>query len=249
YSVRCKIGDNLEPRDYLINAMVEGDTRNALGVARLVDVAVPEGARVGVVQSYDNTFMTVLEKLGIPHEALTIEDLSQTKLDTFSTIIVDIRAYLVRPDLAANNHALLDYVSRGGTMIVNYQKTEEWKPSFAPYPITLSRNRVTREDAPVKLLAPDHAVFTTPNAIAPEDWEGWIQERGLYFPSEWDAAYTPLIEVNDPGESNPPGSLLIAKHGEGNYVYNALVLYRQIRELHPGALRLFTNLIALGKPR
>ncbi|MCC6794648.1 MAG: PIG-L family deacetylase [Candidatus Hydrogenedentes bacterium] len=249
YSVRCKIGDNLEPRDYLINTMVEGDTRDAPGIARLVDVAVPEGVRVGVVQSYDNTFMTVLEKLGIPHEALTIEDFSQAKLDTFSTIIIDIRAYLVRPDLAANNQALLDYVSRGGTLIVNYQKTEEWKPQFAPYPITLSRNRVTREDAPVKLLVPDHAVFTTPNAIAPEDWEGWIQERGLYFPSEWDAAYTPLIEVNDPGESNSPGSLLIAKHGEGNYVYNALVLYRQIRELHPGALRLFTNLIALGKPR
>ncbi len=249
YSVRCKIGDNLEPRDYFINAMIEGESRNALGVARLVDVTIPEGARVGVVQSYDNTFMNVLEQLGIPHEALTIEDFSQAKLDTFTTIIIDIRAYLVRPDLAANNQALLDYVSRGGTLIVNYQKTEEWKPVYAPYPITLSRNRVTREDAPVKLLAPGHPIFTTPNTVQPEDWDGWIQERGLYFPSEWDAAYTSLIEVNDPGESNPPGSLLIAKHGEGNYVYNALVLYRQIRELHPGALRLFTNLIALGKPR
>ncbi|NUM54987.1 MAG: PIG-L family deacetylase [Candidatus Hydrogenedentes bacterium] len=249
YSVRCKIGDNLEPRDYLVNVMVEGDTRNSFGVARLVDVAVPEGARVGVVQSYDDTFMSVLEKLGVPHEALTIEDFSQGKLDTFSAIIIDIRAYLVRPDLAANNAALLDYVSRGGTLMVNYQKTEEWKPYFAPYPITLSRNRVTREDAPVALLVPDHPVFTTPNPIQPEDWDGWIQERGLYFPSEWDEAYTPLIECNDPGESNPPGSLLVAKNGEGNYVYTALVLYRQIRELHPGALRLFSNLLALGTSR
>ena len=203
---------------------------------------------MGVVQSYDNTFMTVLEKLNIPHEALTIEDFSQAKLDTFSAIIIDIRAYLVRPDLAANNAALLDYAARGGTLLVMYQKTEEWKPEFAPYPITVSRNRVTREDAPVKLLVPGHPVFTTPNAIRPEDWDGWIQERGLYFPSEWDAAFTPLIECNDPDESNPPGSLLIAKHGEGTYVYTALVLYRQIRELHPGALRLFVNMIALGKP-
>jgi hypothetical protein len=113
----------------------------------------------------------------------------------------------------------------------------------------VSRNRVTREDAAVKLLVPEHPVFATPNAIRPEDWDGWIQERGLYFPSEWDAAYTPLIDCNDPSESNPPGSLLVAKHGEGTYVYNALVLYRQIRELHPGALRLFANMIALGKPR
>lgn len=249
YSVHAKIGGNLEPRDYLINAVVEGDVRPSLGVARLVDVEIPEDANIGVVQSYDNTFMNVLEKLGIPHEALTVEDFTQSKLDSFSAIIIDIRAYLVRPDLAANNAALLDYIARGGTLIVNYQKTEEWKPEYAPFPIKLSRNRVTREDASVKLLIPDHSVFTTPNAIRPEDWDGWFQERGLYFPVEWDVAYMPLIECNDPGESNPPGALLIAKHGEGNYAYTALVLYRQIRELHPGALRLFANLLALGKPR
>jgi LmbE family N-acetylglucosaminyl deacetylase len=249
YSVHAKIGDNLEPRDYDINAVVEGDVRPSFGVARLVDLALPEGARIGVVQSYDNTFIKVLEKMGVPHEALTVEDFTQPKLDTFSAIIVDIRAYLVRPDLAANNQSLLDYVARGGTAIVNYQKTEEWKPEFAPYPIKLSRNRVTREDAPITQLIPNHPVFTTPNALVPEDWSGWIQERGLYFPGEWDAAYTPLIDVNDPGESNLPGALLIAKHGEGSYVYNALVLYRQIRELHPGALKLFSNLLALGRPK
>lgn len=249
YSVHARIGNNLEPRDYLINAVVEGDVRPSFGAARLVDVAVPERARVGVVQSYDNTFMNVLEKLGIPHEALAREDFTPAKLDSFSVLIVDIRAYLVRPDLAANNQALLDYVARGGTVIVNYQKTEEWKPEFAPYPITLSRNRVTREDAPVTLLVPNHPIFTTPNAITPDDWTGWIQERGLYFPGAWDTAYTTLIECNDPGESIPAGSLLVAKHGEGNYVYTALVLYRQLRELHPGALRLFANMLALGRPR
>lgn len=249
YSVHAKIGGNLEPRDYLINAVVEGDVRPSFGVARLADVALPERVRVGVIQSYDNTFMNVLEKLGVPHEALTIEDFTPAKLDSFSVIIVDIRAYLVRPDLAANNQSLLDYVARGGTMMVNYQKTEEWKPEFAPYPITLSRNRVTREDAPVTLLVPNHPIFTTPNAITPDDWTGWIQERGLYFPSAWDTAYTPLIACNDPGESIPAGSLLVAKHGEGTYVYTALVLYRQLRELHPGALRLFANMLALGRPR
>jgi len=244
-SVRATIGDNLEPRDYLVNAVIDGDVRPSFGVARLVDLAIPESKRVGVVQSYDNTFVNVLEKMGVPHEVLTMEDFSAAKLDTFTSIIIDIRAYLVREDLAANNLAMLDYVSRGGTLLVMYQKTEEWKPELAPYPITLSRNRVTREDAPVTLLAPEHTFFTTPNALTTDDWNGWIQERGLYFPGEWDVRYTSLIECVDPGETIPPGALLITQHGEGHYVYTSLSLYRQLRELHPGALRLFANMLAL----
>ena len=166
-------------------------------------------------------------------------------MDEFSTIIVDIRAYLVRKDLIANNQAVLDYVNRGGTVLVMYQKTFEWKEEFAPYPLTLSRNRVTREDAPITLLEPMHALFTMPNVMSAGDWDGWRQERGLYFPSKWDEAYTPLIDVQDPGETNPPGSLLVAEYGEGVYVYTALGWYRQLRELHPGTVRMFANMLAL----
>ncbi|MCC6696826.1 MAG: PIG-L family deacetylase [Candidatus Hydrogenedentes bacterium] len=247
--VTSVVGENLEPRDYLLNAMIEGETEPHFATARLVDLKVPEGITVGVIQSYDDTFMNTLEKMHVAHQALTLEDFTPARLDAFSTIIVDIRAYLVRPDLVANNQALLEFAKRGGCLLVMYQKTGEWKPEFAPYPIQLSRNRVTREDAAVTVLAPEHPVFTQPNLIGEADWGGWIQERGLYFPGEWDAQYTPLIACADPGEDIPPGSLLHAKTGEGDYVYLALGLYRQLRELHPGALRLFANLLALGEPR
>ncbi|MBX7258232.1 MAG: PIG-L family deacetylase [Candidatus Hydrogenedentes bacterium] len=243
-SVAAKVGDDLQPRDYLINAVVEGDETPHMTAARLVDIAVPENINVGVIQSYDDTFVKTLERLHVPHAALGIGDLTPARLDRFSTIIVDIRAYLVRKDLVANNKALLDYVERGGNLIVMYQKTEEWRPEFAPYPIQLSRNRVTREDAPITLLTPEHPLFTTPNAITDEDWGGWIQERGLYFPDKWDANYTPLIACSDPGEQIPPGSLLFTRFGKGTYTYTALVWYRQLRELHPGALRIFANMLA-----
>lgn len=242
------VGDNLEPRDYLLNVMVEGEREPHFGVARIVDVHVPEGLNVGVVQSYDDTFMNALDRLGVSHKALTIEDFSPDRLDAFTSVIVDIRAYLVRPDLEANNQALLEYAQRGGSVLVMYQKTQEWKPEYAPYPIRVSHNRVTVEDSPVTLLAPEHPLFTTPNTISDEDWSGWIQERGLYFPDQWDENYAPLVACVDPGEDIPPGSLLYAPVGEGDYLYCALGLYRQIRELHPGALRLFVNMLALGTP-
>jgi LmbE family N-acetylglucosaminyl deacetylase len=246
--VTAVVGENLEPRDYILNGMVEGEREPHFGLARMVDVQIPEGLNVGVVQSYDDTFMKALDRLGIPHVALSIKDFSPARLDTFTTIIVDIRAYLVRPDLVANNQALLDYANRGGSVLVMYQKTQEWKPEYAPYPIQVSRNRVTVEETPVTLLAPDHPLLTTPNTIADEDWSGWIQERGLYFPDHWAEQYTPLVACSDPGEDIPPGSLLYANVGDGDYLYCALGLYRQIRELHPGALRLFANMLALGTP-
>ena len=231
----------LQPRDYLLTALAGDHAVHA--PVRLVDLAVPESVRVGVVQSYDDTYVTTLRKMGVPHETLTEKDFNPIALDTYTTIIVDIRAYMVRPDLVANNKALLDYVNRGGTLIVNYQKTFEWKPEYAPYPIHLSRNRVTDENASVTLLVPGHPLFHAPNEIVDRDWEGWIQERGLYFPDQWDEHYTPLLAMNDPGEDIPPGSLLVASYGDGHYIYTALGWYRQLRELHPGALRMFANML------
>lgn len=238
--------DRLAPRDYYLAVHVDATQQIAMTKVRYVDLEVPANIRVGVVQSYDDTFVNTLEKMRVPHEALAMADFAPARLDTFTSIVIDIRAYLVRPDLVANNQALLEYVERGGTLLVMYQKTYEWKPEYAPYPIYVSHNRVTREDAPVELLAPDHPLFTGPNKVEASDWNGWIQERGLYFPAEWDAAYTPLIATSDPGEDIPPGSYLIAQYGEGHYVYTALGWYRQLRELHPGALRMFANMLALG---
>lgn len=224
---------------------VEGARRQAEAALHVVDLALPQEARVGIVPSYDETLESVLAKLGVPTQRLDARDFLPETLDRFSTIFVDIRAYKDRPDLAAMNTALLDYAARGGTLIVHYHKTFEWREDFPPYPIRLSRNRVTQADAPVTLLEPEHPLFRAPNAIGAADWEGWIQERGLYFPDKWDPAYTPLLAMHDPGERIPPGSLLIAEHGAGRYVYTALVWYRQWRELHPGALRMLANMLAL----
>lgn len=244
--VTAGVHDNILPGDLHLNTMLEGKTQSHLAVARGIGLSVPGDVSVGVVQSYDDTFVESLRRLAVPHRTLEIKDLTPDRLDGFDVIIVDIRAYLVRPDLAANNRALLDYVARGGRLIVNYQKTYEWKPEYAPYPIELSRNRVTLEDAPISLLEPGHPFFNTPNAIQSHDWDGWAHERGLYFPAEWDERYTPLVACNDPGEEVPPGALLFAEHGEGDYVYTALSLYRQLRDLHPGALRLFANMLAVS---
>ncbi len=236
----------LEQGDVQVFAQVIGRKNSEEVTLRVADLVVPENINVGVIQSYDDTFARTLETLSVPYELIEPDDFLPERLDAFTSIIVDIRAYQYRPDLVANNVTVLDYVERGGTLLVMYQKTFDWNVGYAPYPISLSRNRVTREDAPMEILVPDHPLFTTPNRIAQGDWADWIQERGLYFPETWNEAYTPLIATTDPGEEIPPGSYLVAQHGKGNYVYTALGWYRQLRELHPGALRCFANMLALG---
>lgn len=244
--VTATLAQNTPTGDLHLIAMINGEPRAAHAVVRVVDLKIPENLRVGVIQTYDDVFMKTLQRMNIPHEALTLKDFTPERLNTFTTIIVDIRAYRMRPDLVANNQTVLDFVKRGGTLLVMYQKTFDWKENYAPYPIHVSRNRVTYEDAPVQILVPKCPLFTTPNTITPADWDGWIQERGLYFPDSWDKRYTPLVACSDPGENIPPGSCLLAKYGKGTYFYTALGWYRQLRELHPGALRTFANMLALG---
>lgn len=243
--IRAKVADNLKPGDYELTGKVAetGHTRTAL--ARQVDVQVPRDKFVGIVKSYDDTLQITLDRLGVAYDTIEIDEFTAESLDRFSTVIVDIRAYLDRPDLVANNQTLLDYCKRGGTVIVNYHKTFEWEANYAPYPISIGRERVTVENAPIDVLVPDHPLFNVPNKIIGTDWDNWIQERGLYFPSRWDDAYTPLIGVADPGESPPPGSCLVAPYGDGTYMYTALVWYRQLRALNPGAIRIFANMLAL----
>ena len=234
-------------REVFVTAMLEGFDYVFHGQGQLLKATVPEGVKVGVIASYDTVVMNTLERLRVAHESIDKGEITPERLALFDVVIVDMRAYHVRDDLVANNQVLLDYIKQGGTGIVMYQKTFEWKPEYAPYPIHVSRNRVTVESAPVEVLKPEHPLFTTPNTIVPEDWLSWVQERGLYFPDAWDEQYTPLIQTNDPGEDIPPGSCLIAEYGEGTYLYTALVWYRQLREAHPGALRVFANMLALGK--
>jgi hypothetical protein len=141
------------------------------------------------------------------------------------------------------------YVERGGTVIVQYQtvnRLESLSGPIGPAPFTISRGRVTDQTAAVELLAPEHPALTTPHRIVAEDFDGWVQERGLYFAEEWDDAYTPLLRMADPGEEPADGSLLVASHGEGHFVYAGISFFRQLPAGTAGAYRLFENLIALG---
>lgn len=236
------------PRDFsgsaTIGAVVVGGEHKTSTNVVGAQVALPKKAKVGLIRSYDDTLEATLRKLGVAHGLITPEDFSAEALAQYTTIIVDMRAYAYRPDLVANNQALFDFARNGGTVIVLYQKTFDWKPAYAPFKLEVANNRVTREDAAMTLLHPEHPLFNKPNKINPADWDGWIQERGLYFAGTWGPEFTPLLACNDPGEDLPPGALLSADLGKGKYVYCALALYRQLRELNPGALRLFANLIA-----
>ncbi len=143
----------------------------------------------------------------------------------------------------------MDWVRQGGLLIVQYHKYPFIEGGFAPFPLTISRphGRVTDEASPVRLLALEHPVFRRPNRIAEADWQGWVQERGLYFADTWDEAYQPLLAVHDPGRPEELGSLLVADVGAGKYVYTGLSFFRELPAGVPGAFRLFANLLALGE--
>lgn len=236
-----------------------GHSFSATVPGRVVDVSIPPDLAVGVIQSYDDAMVRALRELGASYVLLDSTALAEGRFQGLTTIIVDIRAYLVRPDLRTYNDRLLDWVEGGGHLIVNYQKTFEWNPDaadpfvsgrtnpsgLAPFPILLGRERVTREEAPIEILQPDHPLFNAPNVIRPADWEGWVQERGLYFPIEYDDQYQELLATNDPGEEPLRGGILLARHGQGTYLYTPLVWYRQLKQHHPGAYRMFANLLSL----
>lgn len=213
-----------------------------------VPVAVAPGLRVGFVRSFEYTLPKALERLGVVHRELSMDDVRDADLSRFDTIVIDNRAYVKFPELARSNARLLDFVRNGGTLIVSYHRREEYPAGLAPFPFTIGNGRVTDERAPVTVLEPTHPVFTTPNRIDARDFEGWVQERGLYFPSEWAPEYIALLETHDPGEKDLRGGLLVAPFGKGHFVYTSLVWYRQLRGSVPGGYRIFANLISLGKP-
>ena len=147
---------------------------------------------------------------------------------------------------------LFDYVKEGGNLIIQYNTAGRWAAAYediAPYPLKLSRDRVTDENSTVEILAKDHALVNFPNLIASKDFEGWVQERGLYFPSEWDPAFTPILSMQDEGEDPKNGSLVVAPYGKGNYIYTGLSFFRELPAGVPGAYKLFANMLSLGKEK
>ena len=216
--------------------------------AVLPDVAVAPDLRVGFVRSYDGTMGDALAVMGAE-----VADLDSTALATgdfgdLDTVVIDIRATLERPDLTEHFPRLLDWVERGGHLVVGYHKSFEWNADadrYAPFPLRLGRDRVVDETAPVTVLQPESPLFTLPHPLTAADWDGWVQERGLYFPDEPDDRYQRLVSVGDPGEAPLTTGLLLAQVGRGTYVYSPLVWYRQLAALNPGAWRAFANLVSL----
>ena len=178
------------------------------------------------------------------------DEVTPENLAKMDAVVLGIRALNTNERIQFFMPDLLDYVKKGGTMIVQYNtnsRMEIDKDKFSPYPLTLSRDRVTDEDSEVKILKPNHVALSAPNKITTKDFEGWVQERGLYFPNQWDSKFEALIAINDPGEEMSEGSLLVAKYGEGNYVYTGLSFFRELPEGVPGAYKLFANLVSLSK--
>jgi hypothetical protein len=188
-----------------------------------------------------------LRQLGVDAELLTPQRVLAGDFTGFDAIVVGVRAYEVRGDLVAANARLLDFARGGGTVIVQYQQYQFPRGGYAPFPVEINNphDRVTDEEAPVAMLEPESPVLARPNRIGPADWEGWVQERGLYFLRSWDERFVPVLAMNDPGEPPLQGSLVVAQLGEGAYVYTALAFFRQFPAGVPGAYRLLMNLIAL----
>ncbi|HEX8712264.1 MAG TPA: PIG-L family deacetylase [Terracidiphilus sp.] len=219
--------------------------RPAVLKTRKVDVKVAPALRVGYVMGTGDTVPEALTELGVTPHLLTAADLASGDLSAWNTIVIGIRAYSVRPELAAAEARLEQFVRDGGTLVVQYQSN-----TFpAPVPIAMNGRlaaRVVDETDPVKLLEPANSLLTWPNHITEADFGGWVEERGHGFPDSWASGYTALTETADPGQAPQRGGLLVTHVGKGSYIYVAYALYRQFPELVPGAYRILANLISAG---
>ena len=183
--------------------------------------------------------------MGVRVTPLSDEDVKRADLSRFDAIVAGIRAYNTRPRLRALESRLLDYASKGGRLIVQYNTSETGLgEGLGPYPFTISRDRVTDEVAPVTIARLDHPLVTRPNRIAARDFDGWIQERGIYFAGPVDSRYETVLACHDPGENNLAGGLIFARVGRGVFVYTGLVFFRELPAGVPGAYRLFANLVS-----
>jgi LmbE family N-acetylglucosaminyl deacetylase len=212
----------------------------------IVDVQIPHDLKVGYIMGAGDNIPTVLQQVGMDVTLIPPEKLATENLSSYGTIVLGIRAYDTQKDVVANNKKLLDFVSAGGTLIVQYNAGvgDFNNGHFTPYPAELSRARVSVEEASVDILAPSDGIFHYPNTITARDFDGWVQERGLYFMDKWDDHFKPLLSCHDPGEDAQKGGLLRAQYGKGTYIYTGYAFFRQLPAGVPGAVRLFVNLLS-----
>jgi LmbE family N-acetylglucosaminyl deacetylase len=217
----------------------------AEGRVRVAPIALPRVTRVGYVRGASDRVPEALAGIGVPLVPLTAEALLRGDLSRYDVIVIGSRAFETDSALRRGNDRLLEYARAGGRVVVQYQQYAYVEGGYAPFALTMAQphDRVTDETSPVRPLAPSHPVFRTPNRLEPADWDGWPQERGLYFASTWDLSWTPLLELADPGRDPVRGSLLVARVGQGSYIYTGLSFFRALPAGVPGAFRLFLNLL------
>lgn len=212
------------------------------------DVVFPDGRRIGYLRGAADAIPEALRAAGVAYRLVTPAELEGTVLDSLDVLVIGPRAYEVDAAVARANSQLLAFAKRGGTLVVQYQQYQYIAGRFAPFPLTIARphGRVTDETAPVRWLPGSEALAAGPNRLTAHDWKGWVQERGLYFAATWDSAWTPMVEMNDPGEAPLRGGILVARYGKGTVVYTGISFFRELPAAVPGAWRLFANLLALG---
>jgi LmbE family N-acetylglucosaminyl deacetylase len=233
-------------------------------VVRAFSIDVPQNLHVGYITAESEPIPDALRMLGIQVDMLDAQALAFGDLSKLDAIVVGVRAYELRSDLPGANQRLLDYTSKGGTLIVQYQRDFAWdRYHYAPFPAQISPTgpagreetirtprplpRITDENSPVKFMKSADPLLNHPNKITPSDFEGWVQERGLYFWTQFDRKYTPLLAMNDPGEPDLNGALVYAHYGKGTYIYTGIAFFRQLPEGVPGAYRLFVNLLSASR--
>jgi len=224
--------------------------RDAEASLKIVNVNVAPGLHVGYVMGVGDQVPQAIEQLGARVTLVDADTLAFGNLSAFDAIVTGVRAYERRPDLRANNHRLISYAERGGTVLVQYNKFEFNAAQYGPFPAKVSSGRVTDERAPVRILVPGHPAFRWPNRIGEAAWSGWVQERGLYFLGEKDDRYVDLVELEDPFEFNKGpkrGALVEAKVGKGRWIYVGLGLWRQLPAGTEGAYQVLANLLSVGK--
>ncbi|WP_339725895.1 PIG-L family deacetylase [Maribacter stanieri] len=210
------------------------------------------GENIGYIMGAGDEVPTSLEQIGYNVQLIDPTTITKESLQKYDAVVLGIRAYNVIDELKFKQRFILDYAKNGGTVIVQYNTASRWGNQFeniAPFKLEISRDRVTNENSNVEIIAKDHSLVNFPNKIDQADFNGWVQERGLYFPNKWADEFTPVLEMHDEGEDSTKGSLLIAPYGKGNYIYTGLSFFRELPVGVPGAYKLFSNMLSIGKDK
>ncbi|APQ18836.1 PIG-L family deacetylase [Maribacter hydrothermalis] len=210
------------------------------------------GDNIGYIMGAGDEVPTSLEQIGYNVQIIDPSTITEESLAKYDAVVLGIRAYNVVDELKFKQRFILDYAKNGGTVIVQYNTASRWGSQFeniAPFELEISRDRVTNENSEVEIIAKDNSLVNFPNKINANDFQGWVQERGLYFPDKWGSEFTPILSMHDKDEESTKGSLLIAPYGKGNYIYTGLSFFRELPVGVPGAYKLFSNMLSVGKDK